>query len=336
MLINGNKVTIGLALSGGGFRAALFHLGVLKRLLKLGILWEIDLISSLSGGSITGAFIALHWRDEKALDELEQYLTSQSLTSNYYTGILNPFKTRTEVMANNLRKNLFGDATLSNLQNGPRSYICTSNLATGGLFTFIAGGDTGSAMGDNAFGYQQHNADKFRVADAVAASCAFAPIFPPYRLNQSHFKSDLDFITLSDGGLYDNLAVDPLLTSDNRIDYAIVSDAGKPFSIDKTPTESGLSAVWRSVDVLTEKVRLLQLDRLSLLHKTNQGPVPICFSIDSSQGCQSPADSEFCSAIPSELSGLDRQTSSTLQRHAQNLLMERLNRLAPELLFKKS
>jgi NTE family protein len=51
---------IGLCLSGGGFRASLFHLGALKRLNELGILNRPDFrtITSVSGGSITAAALA--------------------------------------------------------------------------------------------------------------------------------------------------------------------------------------------------------------------------------------------------------------------------------------
>lgn len=45
---------IGLALSGGGFRAAFFHLGVLARLAEAGILPRVQVISTVSGGSIIG------------------------------------------------------------------------------------------------------------------------------------------------------------------------------------------------------------------------------------------------------------------------------------------
>jgi NTE family protein len=51
---------IGLALSGGGFRAALFHVGVLARLAELGILRRIEVVSSVSGGSIIGALYYIH------------------------------------------------------------------------------------------------------------------------------------------------------------------------------------------------------------------------------------------------------------------------------------
>ncbi|UOQ69882.1 patatin-like phospholipase family protein [Hymenobacter volaticus] len=50
----------GLALSGGGYRAAAFHLGTLKKLHELGLLSSIEVISTISGGSITGAAYCLH------------------------------------------------------------------------------------------------------------------------------------------------------------------------------------------------------------------------------------------------------------------------------------
>lgn len=55
----GNETRIGLSLSGGGFRAAAFHLGVLKRLEELGVLPRVEVLSVVSGGAITGALYAL-------------------------------------------------------------------------------------------------------------------------------------------------------------------------------------------------------------------------------------------------------------------------------------
>jgi len=46
---------VGLSLSGGGYRAAAFHLGTLRALNNLGVLNKIDVVSTISGGSITGA-----------------------------------------------------------------------------------------------------------------------------------------------------------------------------------------------------------------------------------------------------------------------------------------
>src|SRR5438067_3951731 len=50
------KFRIGLALSGGGFRASIFHLGVIRRLEELGIMKDVDVVSTVSGGSIIGAY----------------------------------------------------------------------------------------------------------------------------------------------------------------------------------------------------------------------------------------------------------------------------------------
>ena len=52
---------VGLALSGGGFRAPLFHIGVLARLVELNLLRQIEVISCVSGGSIIGAIITLSY-----------------------------------------------------------------------------------------------------------------------------------------------------------------------------------------------------------------------------------------------------------------------------------
>ena len=48
----GVQAGIGLALSGGGFRATLFHIGSCWRLLELGVLPHLHCVSSVSGGSI--------------------------------------------------------------------------------------------------------------------------------------------------------------------------------------------------------------------------------------------------------------------------------------------
>src|SRR5260370_41264574 len=52
---------IALCLSGGGYRAMLFHLGALWRLNELGYLPQLERVSSVSGGSITAAVLGLNW-----------------------------------------------------------------------------------------------------------------------------------------------------------------------------------------------------------------------------------------------------------------------------------
>jgi predicted acylesterase/phospholipase RssA len=54
---------VGLALSGGGFRASLFHIGVLARLAELDVLRHVEVLSCVSGGSIVGAHYYLEVRN---------------------------------------------------------------------------------------------------------------------------------------------------------------------------------------------------------------------------------------------------------------------------------
>ena len=52
---------LGLALSGGGFRATLFHLGVVRFLRDAGALRDVTDIAAVSGGSILAAHLVLNW-----------------------------------------------------------------------------------------------------------------------------------------------------------------------------------------------------------------------------------------------------------------------------------
>src|ERR1700747_1346023 len=52
---------VALSLSGGGYRAMMFHVGALSRLNEVGLLSKLSRISSVSGGSITAGFLGLVW-----------------------------------------------------------------------------------------------------------------------------------------------------------------------------------------------------------------------------------------------------------------------------------
>jgi hypothetical protein len=58
-----DQLDVGLALSGGGYRAMLFNLGSLWCLNDFGVLRDIDMIASVSGGSIVNGLLATRWRD---------------------------------------------------------------------------------------------------------------------------------------------------------------------------------------------------------------------------------------------------------------------------------
>lgn len=331
--INGEEKRLGLALSGGGFRAAAFHLGVFKKLHELDLLWKVDLLSCVSGGSIAGGFLALNWGKDDAIDKLEKYLGSASIAvSSVIGGILDPFAGRLDKLAKSYEKDLFGKEPLEALKDGPRIYFNSTNMSTGNMFFFVAGGGLSTEMGEHELGVE--SAEGFRISRAVAASSAFPPVFPPLKLKDKEYSACKgDYVTLTDGGVYDNLGVNPLFRQKrNKIDYAIVSDGGKPFAIDESPTEAGTVVLKESIGILMEQVRGLQFKRLELSHAAGQGPKSIWFSIDSGEGEVKPGDAVFASSIKTNLKKLNKAELDVLGRHGGGLLTSRINLYAPELI----
>jgi len=337
--LNGELKKIGLALSGGGFRAAAFHLGVFRALMEMDLLDKLDLLTCVSGGSIAGAFLAANWGDPEALDRLESYLSTKSIAvSSVIGGLVSPFETRLEMLAETYDSDLFSGKTLSSLRDGPRIYLNATNLATGNMFFFVAGRalaagqDGGETMGEHETGIAP--ASDYPISRAVAASSAFPPVFPPLRINADIYPNKLtDYVTLTDGGVYDNLGVNPLLQLQrNPLDYCIVSDGGKPFEISAIPTESGIIVLKEAISILMEQVRGLQFSRLQLAHEANKGPKPIWFSIDSLSGEERPGDATFASLVSTNLKSLSAAEMDVLMRHGRALMRARLKNYAPELL----
>lgn len=75
-------IRLGLALSGGGFRASFFHIGLLARMAELGLLKEVEVISTVSGGAIIGAFYYLH------LKKLLETKTDSEISNQDYLEII--------------------------------------------------------------------------------------------------------------------------------------------------------------------------------------------------------------------------------------------------------
>src|SRR5947209_6115582 len=103
---------IALCLSGGGYRAMVFHIGVLWRLNELGYLKRLARISSVSGGSITAGMLGLNWKQLRWKDSgqatnfreliAEPILEFAGRTideKSIIGGILNPFKSISDLVA---------------------------------------------------------------------------------------------------------------------------------------------------------------------------------------------------------------------------------------------
>lgn len=82
---------VGLALSGGGFRASLFHIGMLARLAELDVLRHVEVLSCVSGGSIVGAFYYLELRkrlqEKEKLDQADYIQIVENVEHKFLKGV---------------------------------------------------------------------------------------------------------------------------------------------------------------------------------------------------------------------------------------------------------
>jgi predicted acylesterase/phospholipase RssA len=94
---------VGLALSGGGFRASLYHLGVLAQLAELDVLRNVEVLSCVSGGAIVGAYYYLkvrHLLQEKLDKDItrEDYIRIvQEMIEEFVSGVQMNIRTRVAI-----------------------------------------------------------------------------------------------------------------------------------------------------------------------------------------------------------------------------------------------
>jgi NTE family protein len=233
--VDGEERTIGLALSGGGFRASIFHMGVLRRLDELGILDKIDVISTVSGGSIVGAYYVLRRSRGDSIKQIEAGF-KKALKANVRlrglsgSWIFHPLqaaqslvtrKSRTNITSSEYDRLLFKDGgvtqRLSQLPDFPKLIINATCLNSGSIWKFNK-----RKSGDyNYESYELKDNPDLPIADAVGASAAVPGLFPPLVLaGKSEGKKR---VLLSDGGVRDNQGLMSIFSS--RCDYLICPDA---------------------------------------------------------------------------------------------------------------
>ena len=252
---------IGLAVSGGGYRAMLFHLGSFLRLFELGILKELDRVSSVSGGSITSAKIALEWDKLNSRDDYFRHVIGPvrnlaGMTLDVRAGLGGIFLPGTiaEHVAKAYRRHLYGDATLQDLPDDCRFVINATNVETGTLWRFSK-----PYMRDYRVGKMDD--PTVPLADAVAASSAFPPVLSPMilRCDADDFTElepgvtpgFLEEISLTDGGVYDNLGLETVW---KRYRTVLVSDAGGKVAADPSPASDWAFHAKRVLEIIHEQV----------------------------------------------------------------------------------
>ena len=288
---------ISLALSGGGHRAAAFHLGVFKYLAQYQLLGDVDHISSVSGGSILVADLMSARGDSKktgwpgsedflatALPAVRHKIINVSLQTDFILRMLNPmnwmkFGHRAELMSASLQQSWGVVGNLQDVPAAPAWYInATSNL-NGQRWLFYPDRN-GYQMRDEQ---QAHNAGRVKIADAAAASAAYPVVIGPYLLRYGQPEKQ---VYLSDGGLYDNLGLEALFNMDSdqlRFNplkgVLIVSDAGSALKTKKLPAIwKPFSRLRRLINIIGQQVRALRWRSLNELIE-NQPESIVCLSI---------------------------------------------------------
>jgi NTE family protein len=265
-----------LCLSGGGYRAMLFHLGTLWRLNELGLLKGLKRISSVSGGSITAGMLGLAWKNLTfstggIASNFEQLIVSpiRALSDvtidagSVITGMLLPRRSIADEVAASYRRHLFGSATLQDLPSdtdGPRFVINATNVQTKVLWRFSR-----PFMGDYRVGLIRN--PTVELAVAVGASSAFPPFLSPavLKLRPADFdpatKGDLQLepytstVVLTDGGVYDNLGLETAWKSYETI---LVSDGGGATADEPEPKRDWLEHIYRVLELINNQVGSLR------------------------------------------------------------------------------
>lgn len=275
-----------LCLSGGGYRAMVFHVGVLWRLNDAGLLRRLTRISSVSGGSITAGVLALHWRDlafdngvatafqEQVVSPIRD-LAGQTLDAKSILGGIFLPGSIGEKVAAAYDRHLFHGATLQDLPETPRFVINATNVQSGALWRFSK-----PYMADYRVGRAER--PTVPLALAVAASSAFPPVLSPVELElekdqvQSQPGNDLcrepytTHVVLTDGGVYDNMGLETVW---KRFQTVLVSDAGGKMQPEEEPEHDWARHAFRILDLIDNQVRSLRKRQVIAAFKdgTRQG-----------------------------------------------------------------
>lgn len=275
---------IGLALSGGGVRAVAFHCGVLRRIALDGLLESVTFVSTVSGGSLLLGLIScqcgLRWPTsvefiDELLPSVRDRLTTATLQWSYvWRSVILPWRLlrgRAHVLARQLEFQWEICGTMQDIPEMPRWIVNAACYETGRNWRF-----TRHRMGDYETNYVLNPTTP--IAEAIAASAAVPGLIGPlviladeydwHRYENSELvpsSTPTNRYELWDGGVYDNLAVEPLFKPGggfrDGFDFLLVSDASAPLPLDSGKLKRVLmpwSRALRLVDIATNQVRSLR------------------------------------------------------------------------------
>jgi len=239
---NRRRFALGLALSGGGSRAAAFHCGTLKALAEIKLLPDIDVVSTVSGGSLFGAAwaasLVLGDRTSSFLSKMERELAhgfvGRTAMSWAMLRALFPGFSRTYALGMAFDRVFFNGLTLGDLPKKPLLCMNATVLNNGQVAKF--GPDGFRATGLTPLGAPSAGSE-IKVWLATIASASHPAWLPPVILKRGvHFPSNWSngmgesrgaYVALTDGGVLENLGLQTLLNSRTYgVNDVVASDAG--------------------------------------------------------------------------------------------------------------
>lgn len=267
--LNADKLedSIGLCLSGGGYRAMVYHVGALTRLNEFGLMSKLQEVASVSGGSITAGVLArawpeLHFDGNGCATNFSQLVAAPLVrfasvgvdVKAILTGLL-PGRTAADVIASAYDCHLFHGASLQDISDTPRFTFMATNLQTGSGWRFAKA---------YAADYRVGRIDRPRLslASVVAASSAFPPFLSPVRLRfgpnevtptqgaDLHRPPFTEIAVLTDGGVYDNLGLERVW---KRCRTILVSNAGRNTPEIGSPTGRWVGQVFRTLSLVQQQ-----------------------------------------------------------------------------------
>jgi NTE family protein len=263
------KPRIGICLSGGGFRASFYALGVMRYLAEADLLGDVVGVSAVSGGSIAAAALADRadsvaaggWTVGAFLEHVDrpfrEVVTKRNLRNEWLarslaSRIRGRRVGRGVVLGELLAERLYRTRRVCDLPPGPQVILTTTDLATGRAFRI--GRDF---IGSFDFGYVEPTPPVIDLGFAAAASAAMPAFFPPASLPTVGLglRDAPPVLSLVDGGVYDNLGLEWFQgwrsgrpSSAEPADFLIVANAGGLLSR-RTHPYGGLRGLWRAKDV---------------------------------------------------------------------------------------
>ena len=273
-------LNIGIALSGGGIRAMIFHLGVFKWLAENKMLEQVKRVSSVSGARLCVGMIYAHnnlkWptSDEftAVLSSIIEALQTDLQSSAIRKLIVSPsyWNKKVNIVARVLESKWGVHGKLSQLAGNISWYVNCTTYETGKRFRFCK-----ENMGDYIVGYV--NKPDISISEVMAASAGFPAFIGPYRLKTGNYqwkpskyseetRQPLATKTLHlwDGGVYDNLGLESVFKPDDGgtlsegINFLIVSNASASIGLQTRKGTRPLKNLKRILDIAMDQVAALR------------------------------------------------------------------------------